>query len=77
MPLSRKEEEILIFAENRINNDVRKIFMKELHRNDRAYENRPSRLLSDATLDDEIVLLIESYVSDTIHQIIRSNKNDE
>ncbi|HDK7194918.1 TPA: hypothetical protein PTV74_003225 [Clostridium botulinum] len=78
MSISNKEINILKFAEKRIIEDIRKGLMNELHMNGRLYENKldANPIAKNITTDEEILFMIESYVSWTIDRIISDSKND-
>lgn len=69
---NKRETELLKFVKNRIIADIKDSFMVELHINGRVYDNKPlvNDFFGEMSVDDRVLLLIESYVDYTVNNII-------
>lgn len=72
MSVNKKEVKLLEFAKERIIEDIESTFLLELHINGRLYDNKPltKSVFGDMTADEMVILLIKSYVDDTVNKII-------
>lgn len=72
MATNKKETELLEFVRNRIIADIKHSFMLELHMNGRVYDDNPlvNDLFGEMSVDNRVLLLIESYVDYTVNNII-------